>query len=559
MLTVDVNIEILKRVRVKIGVHAEWFDAMIEWHLQPRLPKSRIVELLVRDRGVSGKAMLSVNGQGFGAGRRENREGCLITSWQVGRDNLKAGVNELIAWVEKKERPPFCADVEVGLAEEDPESVFPDPRPTSQWSLAVRLGLGFDPRRDTWKVEVEKSAARVGVWLAQEVHDDFSITVAAGQGLDWLLILVELLKKIWELVKEKREELLRELEREAEYHERAKRIERDLDDLDRYQRLHRRLEKAIRGKDSLTLIEAPPELEAVPTARRAIPEVRPIDDSVRQAPPPLRTKPAPSSSNPATNPYRVRPPREAARGMSWGCVIQLVLVAVVVGVGVWGYFAWRRGELGFLDNVFGDGRTNVKGDKVDVMLVVDATGSMQDHYGKLAANLQRLTEKLKAENRDLRFGVTIFRDRVDAPGEDPFVLTFGAEEFTRDLPELERRLKEVRADGGGDPAESGFDGLAFAARRSFRPDAARVLVLITDDAPRVPDKDMQSAEQTATVLRRAGIHQLHLIMPPTAQGYADVQALLGANGGANANLNTGMDRVLDEIGDAIVGRFPKGG
>src|SRR5207249_2555790 len=146
---------------------------------------------------------------------------CLVTRWQVARRYLKAGTNELIAWIEKDNRPPYLADVAVGLAEEDPDSPPPDPRPTSQWSLAVRLGLGFRPGHDTWRAEVDKAAAKVNVWLEREPAEDFSVAVAASQGLDWLAVILALLKKIWNLVKDKREELLKLLEKLADNRKRV--------------------------------------------------------------------------------------------------------------------------------------------------------------------------------------------------------------------------------------------------------------------------------------------------------------------------------------------------
>ena len=52
-------------------------------------------------------------------------------------------------------------------------------------------------------------------------------------------------------------------------------------------------------------------------------------------------------------------------------------------------------------------------------------------------------------------------------------------------------------DGGGDTPESALDALGLAAAQPFRADATKVILLITDAPPRLPDK------ATATVARAA--------------------------------------------------------
>jgi von Willebrand factor type A domain len=86
---------------------------------------------------------------------------------------------------------------------------------------------------------------------------------------------------------------------------------------------------------------------------------------------------------------------------------------------------------------------------LDVMFVIDATGSMGDEIEQLKANVISISDRLAAlpSRPDVRFATTVFRDRGDA-----FVTrTF---DFTTDVKAFQGALRAVVADGGGDTPES---------------------------------------------------------------------------------------------------------
>jgi Mg-chelatase subunit ChlD len=86
---------------------------------------------------------------------------------------------------------------------------------------------------------------------------------------------------------------------------------------------------------------------------------------------------------------------------------------------------------------------------LDIMFVIDATGSMGDEIEQLKANMVSISDQLaKLPSRpDVRFATTVFRDRGDA-----FVTrTF---DFTSDVEAFQSALRAVQADGGGDTPES---------------------------------------------------------------------------------------------------------
>jgi hypothetical protein len=86
---------------------------------------------------------------------------------------------------------------------------------------------------------------------------------------------------------------------------------------------------------------------------------------------------------------------------------------------------------------------------LDVMFVIDATGSMGDEIEQLKANVISISDRLSGlpGRPDVRFATTVFRDRGDA-----FVTrTF---DFTPDVKAFQDALRAVVADGGGDTPES---------------------------------------------------------------------------------------------------------
>ena len=198
---------------------------------------------------------------------------------------------------------------------------------------------------------------------------------------------------------------------------------------------------------------------------------------------------------------------------------------------------------------------------VDVMFVLDVTGSMQFAINGVRDGIIEFAQELGKRKLDARVGLVAFRDRLNgvtnfrmpvpkeraparrgrtrgrsdpmppaAPAdtgssiEEPFLINVAGEVFTRDYAEFGREVgRKLVADGGGDEPESSLDGLALAARQPFRADATRVLILITDASPKIPDKETESIGEAAEILRKNKIDQLHLVIN---DGHRDIYSVL---------------------------------
>ncbi len=120
---------------------------------------------------------------------------------------------------------------------------------------------------------------------------------------------------------------------------------------------------------------------------------------------------------------------------------------------------------------------------VDVLFLLDVTGSMGDEIAQLKATISEVAGELAAlpQTPDVRFGMTLFRDEGDL-----FVTaTF---DFTGDVGAFQDALDDVIADGGGDTPEAVDEAFAAAlSDPSWRDPASTVqlVFLVGDAAPQV--------------------------------------------------------------------------
>lgn len=192
---------------------------------------------------------------------------------------------------------------------------------------------------------------------------------------------------------------------------------------------------------------------------------------------------------------------------------------------------------------------------VDVVFVLDATGSMQGEIDGVRRGIAQFVGAL--QDYDAQVGLIAFRDLFER--EEPQILRFSEGVFTADTSRFSEEMGAIRANGGGDDPESSLDALALAAKQPFRDKAAKILVLITDAPPKVPDKTVPSVEAIVEQLRGARIDQLHLIIQES--DYRSFEGLRNAAPGERFALSETANRgnfalTLPTIGSAIAKRLP---
>jgi len=96
---------------------------------------------------------------------------------------------------------------------------------------------------------------------------------------------------------------------------------------------------------------------------------------------------------------------------------------------------------------------NATGKKLDVVFLIDATGSMMDNVRGIRAYTDAFMERLRRDKFDAALGVVTFSDGSEKPK---------AKGVTTDLGEFKNWLYHTEFTGGGDTAENGLDALVTA-------------------------------------------------------------------------------------------------
>ncbi len=124
----------------------------------------------------------------------------------------------------------------------------------------------------------------------------------------------------------------------------------------------------------------------------------------------------------------------------------------------------------------GQGETAVN---LDVMFLIDATGSMADEIQQLKDNIRAISAQVDAlpSRPDVRFGLVAYRDQGDA------FLT-QVTDFTPDVETFAADLDRVQADGGGDYPEDLNQALSDAIHQAeWRVENTVSLIFLVADAP----------------------------------------------------------------------------
>ena len=178
-----------------------------------------------------------------------------------------------------------------------------------------------------------------------------------------------------------------------------------------------------------------------------------------------------------------------------------------------------------LDDAVHDGAV-----RLDVLFLVDATGSMGDEIERLKANMVGVAEKIAESEADpdVRFALTSYRDTTD----DYVARTV---DFTSDVDTFVESLRGLVADGGGDTPEALNEAFAQAVaepRWRTDDDVVRLIFLIADAPPHI-------GRGTSYVDTISAAAELGIRVFPIASSGTDDQA----------------EYVLRQIAQATLGRF----
>jgi len=117
---------------------------------------------------------------------------------------------------------------------------------------------------------------------------------------------------------------------------------------------------------------------------------------------------------------------------------------------------------------------------LDLVFIMDATGSMGSYIASAQESIKSISEEIVAtEKADVRFALVAYRDH---PPQDSSYVT-KVFPFTSSVSKMKASLDTISAQGGGDTPEAVADGLHDALKLDYRPQATKICVLIADAPP----------------------------------------------------------------------------
>ena len=147
--------------------------------------------------------------------------------------------------------------------------------------------------------------------------------------------------------------------------------------------------------------------------------------------------------------------------------------------------------------------------KLDLMFVVDTTGSMGDELEYLKAELRDVVIKAgQQQNMKIRTSVNFYRDE----GDEYIVRYFG---FKDDISEAVKNISAQYSDGGGDYEEAvhtALDNAVFG--HAWDEDSVKLLFLVLDAPPHADSEVYESLQKTILEAARQGIR----IIPLSSSG-----------------------------------------
>lgn len=118
--------------------------------------------------------------------------------------------------------------------------------------------------------------------------------------------------------------------------------------------------------------------------------------------------------------------------------------------------------------------------QVDLVLVVDTTGSMGSQIATVKAETSELINRLRKDGISLYVSVVDYKDITCDGRYSTKVNNNSGTDFNNNYDKIGEAISSLRPDGGGDFEESAIDGLGMAFGLDYRNNSTKFIFLITD-------------------------------------------------------------------------------
>ena len=189
---------------------------------------------------------------------------------------------------------------------------------------------------------------------------------------------------------------------------------------------------------------------------------------------------------------------------------------------------------------------------IDLVFVLDVTGSMQKEIDGVRKNINGFIRESETSGVPIRFALVTFRDLTFDQRTDI------VQKFTNDPRSFAASMSGLKAsDGGNNLGESSLDGLRVAASLPFMPVARKVIVLITDETFHEPDGQVRSTSDLVGELKARSIESVHVVA--SSRIIKDFEFLSRAAPGkrfvldASGRTESSLSRLFQDVAREVVG------
>lgn len=193
----------------------------------------------------------------------------------------------------------------------------------------------------------------------------------------------------------------------------------------------------------------------------------------------------------------------------------------------------------------------VRGNDVDIVFVVDTTGSMGGVIGSVRNNLTAIVDNLAGSTRSFRVGVVSYRDFVDRTGNSNDYPSRVDTPLTSDRDAIAAAISSLTASGGGDYRESVLSGMNTGLGLSWRAGVTKVMVVIGDAPPLGPPEPITGLTAEDIVSRALEIDPVQVFAADTGGlGDASIVQITSDTGGSvipGGDVVATIDSVVDTV------------
>lgn len=116
--------------------------------------------------------------------------------------------------------------------------------------------------------------------------------------------------------------------------------------------------------------------------------------------------------------------------------------------------------------------------QADIVFVIDTTGSMSGAINNVVRNIDAFVDELQASSVKVNFALVDYKDITCS---EPTVLVMnGSSPWFDDVTAFKAKINALYVTGGGDGPETPIDALAMAEQLTFRQNANKFIILVTD-------------------------------------------------------------------------------